>query len=268
MTPAKEKYKEIHNHLTTDGYYVGTFDDFYNDITGVSKDHLEVHSRSFIESANYRDESYVYRHNYIDQHSKTYTRRNNFSGPYANEEDVLEEIPITSAQKRKDFIQSLINAGVETRTTQQWGRLDLGSFDGRNEELRIKIRKMEDFFKELFITHSSEIYSGIKPEQCDTASQFSLYEDGDFSEVHYDGINPNRFCVIIVYFSDPLTYNKSCGGELYIETPSGQVIEVNPTYGNYAMLDFTKFNLGHGIRAVGNGYKRFTLQCFVGTKNE
>ena len=37
-----------------------------------------------------------------------------------------------------------------------------------------------------------------------------------------------------------------------------------PVRGNYAILDFTKFNLGHGIRAVGNNYRRFALQCFVG----
>jgi hypothetical protein len=264
MTTPIEKYKEIQKDMIDKGYYVGTFEDFFNNITKISREEFKIHSDTFIESANYRDVAYVYRHNYLDQHTKTYLEKQGYTGPVPTEKDILDEIHITESQHRKDFINLLIEAGTGTRTTQQWGRLDLGAFDGVDEVFRRRVRNMENFFRNLTQRHAAGVYPELNPMTCSSAYQFSLYENGDFSEVHYDGVNPDRYCVIIAYFGDPNTYSKECGGELYIETTTKQVIEVKPVYGTYAMLDFRRYNLGHGIRAVGNNFKRFALQSFVG----
>ena len=258
------KYEKIHNSVVTKGYYVGTFDDFFDDVTGITLDDFNRHAHTFIESGDRQDVGYVYRHNYIDQHTQNYLKNSKYNGPIPTEEDILDEIRITNKQKRKDFIKSLQSTTSGIRTTQQWGRLELGSFDGVDESFRRRVRAMEGFFRSFFKKFSAAIYPELNPETCSTAYQFSLYENEDFSEVHYDGVNPTRVCVVIMYFSDPNTYNTECGGELYIETTDKQVIEIKPVLGNYAILDFTKFNLGHGIRAVGNNYRRFALQCFIG----
>jgi hypothetical protein len=78
-----------------------------------------------------------------------------------------------------------------------------------------------------------------------------------------------------MYFADPTTYQEGDGGELLIghdiKTNNQQILEFNrsaekciPVYGNYAIMDFTKFNVGHSIEMVKNNFRRFALQSFVG----
>ena len=55
-----------------------------------------------------------------------------------------------------------------------------------------------------------------KKETFRLATGYSVYDNGDFSEVHFDGINPGRACVIIIYFGDPKTYQEGDGGELFL----------------------------------------------------
>ena len=81
-----------------------------------------------------------------------------------------------------------------------------------------------------------------KKETFRLATGYSVYDNGDFSEIHHDGINPGRACVLIMYFADPNTYQEGDGGELLIG-----VEKCIPVYGNYAIMDFTKFNIGHSI---------------------
>jgi Rps23 Pro-64 3,4-dihydroxylase Tpa1-like proline 4-hydroxylase len=113
-----------------------------------------------------------------------------------------------------------------------------------------------------------------KKDTFSLATGYSVYDNGDFSEVHFDGINPGRTCVLIMYFADPNTYQEGDGGELFL----GHNIKINngklefmepfekciPVYGNYVIMDFTKFNVGHSIEMVKNNFRRFALQSFVG----
>ena len=139
-----------------------------------------------------------------------------------------------------------------------------GEFVGLTEENKRKLN-YEIIYPELM----------EKKDTFSLATGYSVYDNGDFSEVHFDGINPGRACVLIMYFADPSTYQEGDGGELFlghnIKTNEKQILEFAnpfekcpPVYGNYAIMDFTKYNVGHSIEMVKNNFRRFALQSFVG----
>jgi Rps23 Pro-64 3,4-dihydroxylase Tpa1-like proline 4-hydroxylase len=83
-----------------------------------------------------------------------------------------------------------------------------------------------------------------------------MYNDGCFLLNHQDAINDikNRgHCVILIYLSSD--YQKGNGGELIV----GNELEVEPIFGNVAIMDFTKHNPEHAVREV-KGYNRF---CYI-----
>lgn len=87
-------------------------------------------------------------------------------------------------------------------------------------------------------------------------SDITLYNDGCFLLNHQDAINDVKdrgHCVILIYLSND--YERGKGGELVI----GNELEVEPTFGNVAIMDFTKHNPHHAVREV-KGYNRF---CFI-----
>ena len=269
-------YKKIFNNLDLNGYHVGHISEFFNELTGVKEEEFLKWTEFFKDTAIEKDKHYCYRHNYIAQNDpENYLNLPNYNGPVPTDEEKLQEIPYTSAQNRKDFVKKVINGGGQIRTTQQWSRLKLENFD-YDEEKRDEVRKMHDFFENAIREHTSLIYSELmdKKDTFRLATGYSVYDNGDFSEVHFDGINPGRACVIVIYFGDPKTYQEGDGGELFLGhniKMKNQILEFEPpfkkclpVYGNYAIMDFTKYNVGHSIEMVKNNFRRFALQSFVG----
>jgi Rps23 Pro-64 3,4-dihydroxylase Tpa1-like proline 4-hydroxylase len=87
---------------------------------------------------------------------------------------------------------------------------------------------------------------------------WSMYEQGDFIQDHQDGNSPGRICVFLIYLSDPTDYNDA-GGELVIENK----VTVQPLRGNFAVLDFTKFNPRHEVKPVKADFTRYCYICFA-----
>lgn len=270
-------YEKIFENLTVNGYHIGHFNEFFNDLTGVKEEDFLKWSEFFKSTSIEKDKHYCYRHNYIGQNDpENYLNLPDYNGPTPTDEEKLQEVPYTGAQNRKDFVKKVINGGGKIRTTQQWARLKLENFN-YDEEKESKVREMHMFFENVIREHTSLIYPELmeKKETFRLATGYSVYDDGDFSEVHFDGINPGRACVLIMYFADPNTHQEGDGGELFlghnIKTNSKQVLEFEepfekclPVYGNYAIMDFTKYNVGHSIEMVKNNFRRFALQSFVG----
>jgi len=269
-------YEKIYQNLNTNGYHIGKIDEFFNDSTNVKETEFREWSDFFIETAIEKDKHYCYRHNYITQNNpENYLNLPYYTGPKPTEEEILQEIPYTRAQNRKDFVKKVIKGGGNIRTTQQWARLRLENFE-YDDAKKVKIREMNDYFENVIREHTSLIYPELmaKKETFSLATGYSVYDNGDFSEVHFDGINPGRACVLIIYFADPNTYQEVDGGELFLGhniKMEGGILRFNepfekcvPVYGNYAIMDFTKFNVGHSIEMVKNDFRRFALQSFVG----
>jgi len=264
-------YDLIYNNLMTNGYHLGKISEMFNDLTGIKEEDYLKYAEAIRSTADKKDLRYRYRHSYVGQNDPNLYIKDGYSGPYPTEEEFLPEISMNQIERRKKFVEDVIKSGADSRTTQQWSLLNFQKFPEDNFDME----ELIFFYKNLFRQHTALIYPELmaKKDSFSTSIQISLYEDGDFSEVHFDGINPGRACVIIIYLSDPEEYNEG-GGELFIghnlkkvgpmnvfEDPYEKVI---PIYGNYAIMDFTKFNVGHSIEMVKNGFKRFAVQSFIG----
>lgn len=268
-------YSDTLNMLQEKGYYIGTFDDFWQDDNGVSKEEWDWAVNVFRNSAKNVDELYMYRHNFTDQNTFVFVDDPNYKGPTPTDEEKLQEVDYTRRDHRKQFIKlAKENGRPQMRTTQQWGRLDLSKGDYESHY------KMNDIFSKLIKNFCVRIYPYLN-ETKDTfllATQYSLYVDEDFADIHHDGINPGRACAIIIYLADPDTYNDD-GGRLVISKEKIDYVHdwedrysrfpnnyefVKPVYGYYAILDFTKHNVGHAIEKVKNDFKRLAIQTFVG----
>lgn len=261
-------YSLIYKNLIESGYHVGTFDDFYNGDIGVTSDQLLNAANLFKSTVNDFDQVYVYRHNYLDQNVKGYLTLPNYSGPSPSEEELLQEVSVSRISHRKKFIDDVVaGGGHRVRTTQQWYRLNLNGYDQIDEKTSSNMYSMHSFFETLikkFVKNIySDLYQSLKYDQLKCATQLSIYKEGDFSDMHFDGINPGRSCVIILYFADPNNYDDHSGGKLRIQHDHVD-ITVDPIYGNYAMLDFSKWNISHSIEMVHGNFIRFALQSFVG----
>ena len=266
-------HPEIHNRLIEQGYHIGTLDELLNPETGYSKELFDLHTQTFRSTTAQKEERYNYRHNFTAQNdSKVYLDKPGYAGPQPTEEESVHDISYDRVANRKAFVQAVQAGGGGIRTTQQWGRLMTNNLpqDGN------RISEMEAYFKGLIRKHLSLIYPELKAEE-DTFVMhpaYSLYTEGDFSEVHYDGINPGRICVLIIYLAHPDTWDSTKGGELvighHIDKGDDQIQyflepyeKCPPVYGNYAIMDFTKWNMGHSIERVNAGFERIAIQTFA-----
>lgn len=78
--------------------------------------------------------------------------------------------------------------------------------------------------------------------------ELALYNKGCFIKDHNDGIHPPRVCVLICYLTK--NWEKRMGGELYITDLDGNRIEVEPKFGNIAVLNFKEANLQHEVMEI------------------
>ncbi len=153
--------------------------------------------------------------------------------------DNLNNIPFEELEVIKKDILENYNDGVNNTINQIW------YFKGIDnpEEVLNKILKpiLNKFYQYDFKGCQSDI---------------TMYNDGCFLLNHQDAVNDieqRGHCVILIYLSKD--YEKGKGGELII----GNELEVEPTFGNVAIMDFTKHNPHHAVREV-KGYNRF---CFI-----
>lgn len=278
-------YSSIHHELINKGYHVGTFNDFWLNDNGITEEEWHWAINVYKNSFNEIEELYTYRHNYLDQNLMNYLKNISYTGPWPTEEDKESDVPYFRKNIRKDFINKAIAGGANIRTTQQWAWLNLSK--GKNGQ---NLYKMQEIFNKLVKNFCCRIYNHLEQNKniVELSTQFSIYSQGDFSEVHYDGTSPGRQCVIIMYFSNPQTYQNS-GGRLIItktnkyrsnihnnpqflnyliESNNSELDFVLPVYGNYAILDFTKHDLGHAIEVVNDNFIRFALQVFLRLPNE
>jgi len=270
-------YDKIYNSLQSQGYYQGTFDDFWTDNTlDVTKEEFEK-AVSYIRSTEQYLETHAdYRHNYIEQFQQYYLKDPNYKGPKPTQEELEHLIPYSRRHIRQKFIEDAIAAGANIRTTQQWAQI--GFPDGK---------EMQTVFHNLTKHITSYVYKDELLPYKDKLvfnGHYTIYKKGDFAELHQDGCRATRHCVIIYYFAKPETWNDS-GGRFIFEVESSrsnemmnnpQTVErlldendpylktVIPVYGTYVMLDLKKFNLAHGVEVVKDDFVRYAYNVFVG----
>jgi hypothetical protein len=264
-------HEEIYTQLITNGYHIGDLSELLNERTGYAEADLLRHTQTFRDTLGQKELRYDYRNNFTAQHnSNVYLDKPGYTGPTPTEEEALHDIPWDRISRRKEFVEAVQAGGGGIRTTQQWSKLALTNLPGDEN----KISEMDFWFRGLIRTHLALVYPELKAEK-DTFVMnpaFTLYQEGDFSEVHYDGINPGRTCVMIIYLAHPDTWKEGDGGELVVgHNIAKKEIQYflppyekcQPIYGNYAIMDFTHWNMGHSIEVVKNGFNRLAIQTFA-----
>lgn len=78
--------------------------------------------------------------------------------------------------------------------------------------------------------------------------ELALYNKGCFIKDHNDGLHIPRVCALICYLTK--NWEKGMGGELYITDLDGNRIEVEPKFGNIAVLNFKEANLQHEVMEI------------------
>lgn len=100
------------------------------------------------------------------------------------------------------------------------------------------------------------IFTGFNKDDIKISPGVLLYENGHYQDPHSDGHVGE--CVIIIYFSDPSTYNGS--GKLNILKPFpevGIIESMDPIKGKYIILEQMNHDVRHEVEMVTGDFKRF-----------
>ena len=212
-----------------EGVYVGSLSDFIdaNEITQIESKVKAIHS--YVESD--RESILLCRYNYAPEPEK-----------YESQIRLSEILERDLYVKENNFV-----------ITQKWYEFSVD-------------RKYNEYFYNLSKKILETVYPNVEIERGGGLGDFTLYEDGHFIDSHRDGYNNGRLCVLIMYLSSEADYNDG-GGELIITTNSGTQHTVKPLLGTFSIMDFLKSDLIHEVKAVKNGFKRYSFINFFKVEN-
>lgn len=101
-----------------------------------------------------------------------------------------------------------------------------------------------------------KIFTGFTRENIKTNLGILLYENGHIQAPHSDGHVGE--CVIIIYFSDPSTYNGSGKLNILGSFPENEILEsMDPIKGKYIIFEQLSHNVRHEVEMVTGDFKRF-----------
>lgn len=121
-----------------------------------------------------------------------------------------------------------------------------------------------NYFNDIVYKIYFNFYENDIDETTNNQSQFTVFEKGDFIESHKDGYTQDRICVIILYLNQ-ISTNENDGGQLVIQT-NNKSYEIEPIFGNFAILDFTQNNIIHSVNPVNGNFKRMSFIRFFDKK--
>ena len=217
------------SNFLEEGAYVGSLYDFIdaNEITQIESKVKAIHN--YVESD--RESILTCRYNYAPE-----------------PEEYEHQIRLSEILKRDLYVKE-----NNLTVTQKWYEFSVD-------------KEYNKYFYNLSKTILQTVYPNVKIEEGDRLGDFTLYEDGHFIDSHRDGYNNGRLCVLIMYLSSEADYNNG-GGELIITTNSGTQHTVKPLLGTFAIMDFLKSDLIHEVKAVKNGFKRYSFIHFFKVRN-
>lgn len=86
-----------------------------------------------------------------------------------------------------------------------------------------------------------------------------MYEIGDKQPPHFDAGSKRTIFGLIIYLTPSENWKDGMGGELLINE-SG--VKLEPTFGNYIILDFVDNLIEHQVLELLKNYKRYTIISF------
>lgn len=131
-------------------------------------------------------------------------------------------------------------------------------FETSTEHIQ-EIKNLSDYCYSKLRTFYSQKYLFSSP-----SFNYTLYNKDCFIANHKDGYDnyDKRLCVLLLYLNKD--WEKGLGGELIITTNDGEKIEIEPTFGNIAILDFRTANLEHEVKKITSDiFNRKALVSFI-----
>jgi GDP-L-fucose synthase len=232
-------------------YYSGLFEE---ELPVISKDDLLVEGAYVGKISDFLEEDELELFKEMIEDVKEYSSEdieNRLSCKY-NYDDIVNEydhnIPPSKVAERDAFIRK-----NKYHVWQKW-------WDFRYPK--------ESYFSEIAIKILKDLYpqAAAALDEAKISGSMALFEDGHFIDIHNDGANEGRLCVIIFYLSDPSAHNNG-GGELRIITSTGKEFTIDPVFDNFCVMDFAKNNIKHEVKMVNNGFKRYTYINFISFKD-
>lgn len=216
-----------------DGFYVGNVENIFDDIELFKTYSHEI--CNLYKDRNLRfEDGFSYRFEYSNQNNEKQ------KPSLKSFEEIIE---------RENHLKTM-----GYHTIQRWW--ELGTFN--------KSGKYKDYFREHIHNYLIKIYPELQNNIID-GDTFTVYENGDFIQMHADGTHPERYCVVLLYLSDKKDYING-GGRLIVGDDSRKLEYIEPTNDKFVLLDFTKNNLNHAVEMVKNNFQRFTYINFISNK--
>ena len=219
--------------LINNGYLEGNLNDFINESEYVDLKKYSLDVRNFFEE--YNDTIVRCRYNYHDKLNINYNH----------------DISVRDIEDRK--LEILNNNYVEI---QRWRYLPINTTNS----------VIETFFCKISKKIVNKLYPLYNVDICSADSNFTLFKKDDFIELHRDGANEGRLCVLLIYLNEYSEY-KNNGGEIVLETNENDTIKISPVFGKFVVLDFTKNNLEHSVLPVKHDFNRYSFNSFITYKS-
>lgn len=229
MNQQSETKIDIEKYLS-DGYYIGNTSEIFGDI-----DHFYKLCDEICEYSKDKETRFL----------KNYQYR--FQYPDCDKDGKLHFVKSFWEIEERD--KYLKNMGY--KTIQRWWERPCGG----------DLHDYTIFFRNTIEKFISKLYPELE-DNVEHNDAFTLYENGDFIERHYDGRSPERNCVVIIYLSDKKNYNDG-GGKLIVGKKNEELKIVEPTRDKFVIMDFTKHDIIHEVEPVKNDFQRNSYITFV-----
>lgn len=237
----------IYEQLISQGYYVGSSYDIFSqyELTILENKIKSSINLGFDQEGRNGDKLWYYAFwgNAPDNFPKEYS-------DYQIEYSKLEEYKQVRKKHGVDMPQ------------QQWFKARLDHF--LKKEFNTYYNKILNYVQTIYNLSDLEI----------PHTHITYYSEGDYTQAHRDGYDPNRVCAIIIYIGYTPNYDETYGGNMLLEPMQGInfinpteydkfSVSVNPLRPNYVIFDFTKNNCFHAVKQVEKKFNRFAILNFV-----
>ena len=135
------------------------------------------------------------------------------------------------------------------------------STDGIDKDLNLSNQEYQEIQK-IFNRILKKCYPTdmLPDEKKHNHIQCTMFNKMCYINPHYDGLNNNKLCNILIYLNDD--YKNGYGGELIIKNESSlnDYIKIIPELGRIVVIDFSKANPNHEVTEVlDDKFKRCAL---------